>query len=141
MRRPPRVSLTFSRDGVTVYARLDRAVHALLLGWGDLESMATERGRVIATPERGVNPDAAEAASSLLTPRELQVAQMLADGYTVPDIGRRLGISHRTADVHKCNLQRKLGIHNRAQLVRWAIRNGIVSADAPMPATGGSGDA
>jgi two-component system response regulator NreC len=62
----------------------------------------------------------------LLTDREREVLKLLADGFSSKDIASRLRLSIKTIDVHKCNLMRKLDIHNRAELVKYAIRKKLV---------------
>ena len=61
-----------------------------------------------------------------LTPRELEVLKLLAEGKTVRGAATILGLSVKTVDAHKFNLMRKLGIHNKAELVMWAIRKKVV---------------
>jgi DNA-binding NarL/FixJ family response regulator len=58
-----------------------------------------------------------------LTPRERQVLSLVAHGYTSKQIGEKLGISPRTAETHRVNIGRRLGIRNVAQMVRYAIEN------------------
>jgi two-component system, NarL family, response regulator NreC len=58
---------------------------------------------------------------SKLTPREREVATLLAYGYTNGEIARRLTISIRTAEMHRANAMRKLGAETRAEIVRWAL--------------------
>jgi len=58
-----------------------------------------------------------------LTPRERQVLSLVAHGYTSREIGEKLGISPRTAETHRVNIGRRLGIRNVAQMVRYAIEN------------------
>jgi DNA-binding NarL/FixJ family response regulator len=65
-----------------------------------------------------------------LTPREQEVMKMLAEGHTVRKIAALLGLSMKTVDAHKFNLMRKLDIHNKAELVHYAIRNKIVDVAA-----------
>lgn len=67
---------------------------------------------------------AGEAGKSL-TPRELEVAKLLADGKNVRETAKLLGMAHKTADVHKTRLMKKLDIHNRSDLTRWAIKSGL----------------
>lgn len=62
----------------------------------------------------------------LLTAREREVLKLLADGYSSKDLAVRLQLSVRTVDAHKYNLMRKLDIHNRAGLVKYAIRKKLV---------------
>jgi DNA-binding NarL/FixJ family response regulator len=61
-----------------------------------------------------------------LTAREREVLKLLAEGKTVRSVAGFLGLSVKTVDAHKFNLMRKLGIHNKAELVMWAIQNRIV---------------
>lgn len=61
-----------------------------------------------------------------LTAREQEVLKLLAEGSTVRSAARVLGLSAKTVDAHKFNLMRKLGIHNKAELVMWAIREQVV---------------
>ena len=61
-----------------------------------------------------------------LTARELEVLKLLAEGRTVRNAAGVLGVSVKTVEAHKFNLMRKLGIHNKAELVMWAIQMSIV---------------
>ena len=63
---------------------------------------------------------------SVLTPREREVVKLVAKGKSVRAIAAMLGRSVKTVEAHKFNLMRKLHIHNKAQLVAYAIQNGIV---------------
>lgn len=62
----------------------------------------------------------------LLTGREREVMKLLAEGKTVRTAAALLGLSSKTVDSHKFNLMRKLRIHNKAQLVMWAIQKRVV---------------
>jgi two-component system response regulator NreC len=61
-----------------------------------------------------------------LTVRERQVLKLLAEGRTVRSVAAILGLSVKTVDAHKFNLMRKLNIHNKAELVMWAIQEKIL---------------
>ena len=63
-----------------------------------------------------------------LGPRERQVLQLVAEGHTSIQIGDRLNISPATVEVHRRNIMRKLSLHSVAELTRYSIRNGIISA-------------
>lgn len=65
-----------------------------------------------------------------LTERETEVLKMLADGHSVKQIGTKLNIATKTVDAHKLNLMRKLGIRHITQLVKYAIANGLTTADS-----------
>jgi len=62
----------------------------------------------------------------VLTVREREVLKLLAEGKTVRSAAGVLGLSVKTVDAHKFNLMRKLGIHNKAELVMWAIQKRVV---------------
>jgi two-component system, NarL family, response regulator NreC len=65
-----------------------------------------------------------------LTSREREVLKLLAEGRTVRVAASILGVSAKTVDAHKFNLMRKLGIHNKAELVMWAIQKRVVKMPA-----------
>jgi DNA-binding NarL/FixJ family response regulator len=67
-----------------------------------------------------------QARGATLTPREREVVKMIAEGNSVKEIARILGLSIKTVEAHKFNLMRKLDIHNKAQLVTYAIQKKIV---------------
>ena len=74
--------------------------------------------------------DADEASDSLavvLTPREREVLQLLAEGRSVKEIAAVLDISPRTVEFHKYNVMEKLGLRTTAELTQYAIKHGIVS--------------
>jgi two-component system, NarL family, response regulator NreC len=63
---------------------------------------------------------------NVLSQRELQVLQSLADGQTNIQIGEKLGISHRTVARHRERIMNKLKLHSRTELVKFAIRCGLI---------------
>jgi DNA-binding NarL/FixJ family response regulator len=65
-----------------------------------------------------------------LTPREREVLHLVAEGLTSGEIAGRLYISPRTAESHRANLMRKLGLRSRTDLVRFAFQRGIVPLEA-----------
>lgn len=66
------------------------------------------------------------AAADVLTSREREVIQLLAEGKTSKEVAVALNLSVKTAETHRTNLMRKLGLHSIADLTRYAVRNGIV---------------
>jgi DNA-binding NarL/FixJ family response regulator len=74
------------------------------------------------------NSDAAISSSGqyVLTPREREVIQLVAEGKTTKEIATALGLSVKTAETHRTNLMRKLDLHSVADLTLYAVRNGIV---------------
>ena len=76
----------------------------------------------------GREPDAAVSgeAVSVLTPRELDVLKLVAQGLSNPDIARRLFLSEHTVHRHLANILRKLGLSSRAGAAAWGVRTGLV---------------
>jgi DNA-binding CsgD family transcriptional regulator len=62
-----------------------------------------------------------------LTERERQVLVLIADGRSTKEAAARLGISYKTADSHRSRILEKLGIHETASMVRYAIRAGLIA--------------
>ena len=62
-----------------------------------------------------------------LTDREREILQLVAEGMSSKEIGQVLHVSKRTVDTHRANLMEKLGIHKVSGLVRYAIREGLLS--------------
>ena len=63
-----------------------------------------------------------------LSARQIQVLALVAEGKSTKEIGMLLNISYKTADSHRSRIMEKLGLHETASLVRYAIRQGIVPA-------------
>jgi DNA-binding NarL/FixJ family response regulator len=75
---------------------------------------------------RNVSEQPTEESHALLTPREREIVQLLAEGKGNKEVASALGVSVRTAETHRANIMHKLGLHSMADLVRFAIRNNIV---------------
>lgn len=106
-------------------AELETAIRAVARGERYLTT-AVSRHVIDAYLER-VGPE----ASSLdrLTPRQREVLQLVAEGATTKEVGRKLGVSVKTAEMHRSQLMDALGIHDVAGLVRYAIRMGVIAPD------------
>ena len=61
-----------------------------------------------------------------LTPRETEVIKLIAESYTNRQIAEALVISEKTVERHRANILEKLGMHDRVQLTRYAIRRGLL---------------
>ncbi|MEO7197816.1 MAG: response regulator transcription factor [Solirubrobacterales bacterium] len=94
---------------------------------------AVSRGEPFLTPEaqqalirdvlgEGGNPQEA------LTPREEEVVKLVAEAHTNKEIAELLGLAEKTAENHRSNAMRKLGMRDRVELVRYAIRRGLIEA-------------
>ena len=64
---------------------------------------------------------------TLLTPREREVAVLLARGCSNRDIAEALVVGQRTAEMHVSNLLAKLGLSSRSQVAVWAVQNGLLT--------------
>lgn len=67
----------------------------------------------------------------LLTSREREVLQLIAEGYSNQKIAEELYISVKTVEAHKSHIMNKLHARNRTDLIRYALRKGLVGVDAP----------
>jgi DNA-binding NarL/FixJ family response regulator len=71
----------------------------------------------------------------ILTHRECEITQLLAEGKSTKEVAALLGLSVKTAETHRSNIMRKLDLHSVAELVLYAVRNNFVQAgNAPVPA-------
>jgi DNA-binding NarL/FixJ family response regulator len=82
-------------------------------------------GEEVLDPRLTTDPLKGDRGSSL-TPRELQVLQLICDGKSNREIAAALELSVNTVAVHRANIMNALGIHKTAELVVYAIRNGLV---------------
>ena len=64
-----------------------------------------------------------------LTAREREILQMTAESQSSTEVGRRLFISPRTVEIHRQNAMRKLGLRNQGELIRYALKRGILPAN------------
>jgi two-component system response regulator NreC len=117
------------RAGISGYVLKSKAASSLI---NALE--AVRKGEVYLSP--GISRAAVDAYLTQddspvdpLSIREREVLQLIAEGKNVKEIGSILGISTKTAESHRSNIMEKLGIHEVAGLVRYAIRNGLVTAE------------
>src|SRR5712692_3560403 len=76
--------------------------------------------------ERG---DAGETAYDGLTPREREVLRLTAEGYTGQEIADRLVLSPKTVDTYRQRVMEKLNLHHRSELVKYALRKGLLQPD------------
>jgi two-component system, NarL family, response regulator NreC len=61
-----------------------------------------------------------------LTEREREILKLIAEGYTNNQIAERLYISPKTVDTHRTHIMDKLNLHSRAELVKYAMRRGLL---------------
>lgn len=145
-RNPPRVLVLSGRgDGESVLAAMRTGVDGFLVKTTGIDEVASAmvavaRGERVFPPEQeraavqelGRLVRAARAGSrgaSTLTPRELTILQLLAEGLTMHQVGTRLGISQRTVESHVAKLYRKLEVKTRVQAVVKATSLGLIELD------------
>ncbi|HZF13030.1 MAG TPA: response regulator transcription factor [Thermoanaerobaculia bacterium] len=121
--------LPIVRAGASGYLVKDSAVSELLAAVRALHAgqgyFGPQAARVLA--EQCRQPTSVEGPYGGLSPREREVFHLVVDGRTTKEIARDLGISAKTADNHRCRLMEKLGVHNTAELVRYAARRGLLT--------------
>jgi DNA-binding NarL/FixJ family response regulator len=89
-------------------------------------------GGTYVSPEvenRALHLPRASGSKGDLTPRQLEVLRMIAEGHSTKDIALNLNISAKTVETHRAQLMDRLGIHEVAGLVRYAIRTGLISVE------------
>jgi two-component system, NarL family, response regulator NreC len=108
-------------------AELLRAVHEVVAGRRYLSPPLSEHA-IEAYLQKA--QDAVLDLYETLTTREREVLQLAAEGRTNADIAAVLYISPRTVETHRAHLMRKLGLHTQADLIRYALKRGILPMDA-----------
>lgn len=131
------ILLTMFEDEMYVLEALKVGVRGYVLkaqASSDLISAVQEvlNGSVYLSP--GISETVVKASlthrntDELLTDRERQVLQLIAEGHTTKEIAGMLDVSVKTAESHRTRIMHKLDIHETATLVRYAIRRGLISA-------------
>jgi DNA-binding NarL/FixJ family response regulator len=88
--------------------------------------VCSEVASLMADSLQGRHPSPGKVRTRALSRRELQVATLLAEGRSTPEIAAKLNISPGTVDVHRRNLMKKLEVHNVVELTKHAIRIGLI---------------
>lgn len=130
------LALSMHKDSVYVREMLKAGAHGYLLkDSGESDLLAAVRtlaggGEYISPAVQGAlhSGGTSRATSPLdqLTSREREVLQLIAEGKTNKDVAALLGISPFTVDAHRGRIMEKLNVHNVNELVRFAIRNGLI---------------
>lgn len=81
--------------------------------------------------DRSEGESVRDAAYATLSPREQQVMRLLAEGRSCREIGEELGISSKTADVHRASVLKKLALNNTVELVHYAAAIGLIDLTGP----------
>ncbi len=86
-------------------------------------------GRLVQDYLQRRDVDVQEPVAGDLTPREQEVLTLIAQGLSNGEIGEQLVISAKTVDRHRENIMRKLNLHNRVDLVKYALRKGLIDLE------------
>lgn len=111
-------------------AQLLEAVRAAAAGTAYL---TPEQAKRMLVEYRRTGERAADDAGPGLTGREREVLTLIAEGLTGKAIAERLSLSPNTVERHRTNIMNKLGLHNRAELVRFAIRERLIDSGPSEP--------
>lgn len=121
------IFLTMHQD--ILYAR--RAIEMGAAGYVVKHSASVELILAIRAALQGqvfISPALNEPATTkVLTSRQREILRLLAEGRSAKEIAASLAISHRTVEFHKYQLMDKHGLHNNAELIQFAIKQGIVT--------------
>lgn len=128
----PRMVVEMLRAGARAYVLKEtafdevlRAIRSVLAGRVYLSPAVA--GHVV---ERAIGPEGPDEPSrALLTAREREVLQLLAEGQSIKDTAARLCVSAKTVETHRKQIMDKLGIRTIAGLTKWALRAGLTSAE------------
>lgn len=131
------LALSMHRDAVYVREMLRAGAKGYLVKDADDDALL-DAVRAVARGEAYLSPSVADAVLTdyrkhvtnpmdLLTAREREVLQLIAEGKTNKDIANQLNLSVYTVEAHRSRLMEKLNLHSTGDLVRFAIRNGIIS--------------
>jgi DNA-binding NarL/FixJ family response regulator len=107
-------------------AEIEQALRAVMAGGTYLTSAVS--GKIVADYIKRSGNEG--SALELVTPRQREILQMLAEGRTAKEMARLLGISAKTVETHRAQLMERLDIHDVPGLVRFAIRVGLIQADS-----------
>jgi len=105
------------------------AVRAVAGGHGTLDNTLTRRVVAEMVTRRRTLPVVAARATDLLTPRELDILLLLAQGMSNDEVARALVLETSTVKSHLARMLPKLGVKSRLQAVVWAYQNGVVEVD------------
>jgi two-component system, NarL family, response regulator NreC len=108
-------------------ADLTRALHAVTAGHRYVSTPFGPQGVQVLPEPVSLGEDAHES----LTRREREVFQLAAEGLGNTEIGVRLGVSPRTVETHRAHVMRKLGLRNQADVIRYALRRGVLAVEDP----------
>ena len=108
------------------YRELRRAIQLARVGRSFLSEEVA--GSVVEEVRSSAPPES--SAYQILSAREREVLQLLAEGLTSAEIAGRLHVATSTVETHRRNLMRKLDLHNAADLVKYAVREGLASLES-----------
>jgi len=114
------------RAGIRGYVLKSRAASELVQAIREVSRNSTFLSSDISDTVVDAFLNKVDAPSDTLSPRELQVLQLVAEGKTTKEVASLLNISVKTAESHRTRIMEKLDIHETASLVRYAIRRGLV---------------
>ncbi len=136
--------LTMHESDHMVHRALDAGAHGYVLK-SDLTDSLPKAVSAVADGKRFLTPKISEIvlegflktkgrhlrgerAGARGTPREIEIIRLLAEGKSNKEIATSLGIAVRTVETHRARIMLKLGLHSLAELIHYAIRQGIISA-------------
>ncbi len=105
-------------------ARGDELVNAIRTVYAEGAFLPPNIARAVMN---GVDEFGVESGQAILTEREKEVVRLVAEGLSSREIAERLCLSVKTVDTHRANILEKIGAHSSAELIKYAIREGIVN--------------
>ena len=133
MHRDESYVLEALKNGAAAYVLKDSSVEELVKAV--IEAVAGRRYLSPPLSQSAIDAYVQRASTSTrdrydsLSSREREVLQLAAEGHTNAEIGKRLFISPRTVEIHRANMMQKLALRNQTDLIRYALKQGILSND------------
>ena len=132
MHRSEELAHQVIRAGARGYVLKSDADRELVAAVDSLQRCRSFRSPSLGTPaldaRGGAQGEEGAGGWDDLTPREREIVQLVAEGRSSKEVAAGLGISVKTVESHRTNVMRKLRIRSVTQLVRYAVRNGLVQA-------------
>jgi DNA-binding NarL/FixJ family response regulator len=108
------------------FQELTQAIHTVIRGHTYLSPQIAD---LVRKDYLSRLPEGDDSAFSLLSPRERQILQLIAEGNTTKSIASSLEVSTKTVETHRRNIMNKLGLHSVAELTKYAISEGITGME------------
>jgi two-component system response regulator NreC len=110
---------------MAAFSELSAAIQAVYQGQSYLSPSAA--AALVEERQSKINIDGDVDRYHLLSDREREILKLIVEGHTIREIAEMLVVSHKTVEWHKASMMKKLNLHSRTDLIKYAIRKTIIS--------------